>query len=119
MRKLYIVKNKRDFDKIINNSKFQKNKSFIIYFQSNNLKYDRFGISVGKKLGNAVFRNTYKRKIRSIIDNYKKSYVNSQDYIIILRRSALDKSFQELKEDFNKLMNNIREESNEEQKQKK
>lgn len=116
MRKLYIVKNKRDFDHIIKNSKFQKNSSFIIYFQENDLIYDRFGISVGKKLGNAVFRNSYKRKIRSIIDNYKKSYVNSKDYIIILRRSAVEKSFQELEEDFNKLMNNIREESNEEKK---
>ena len=64
----------------------------------------KYGISVSKKLGNAVFRNKYKRKIRSIIDNYKKMYINHEDYIIILRRGAVDKSFQDLEKDFLALM---------------
>ena len=70
----------------------------------NNLKYNRYGISVSKKLGNAVFRNKYKRKIRSIIDNYKKDYNISKDYIIILRRGALDKNFKELTDDLENLI---------------
>ena len=72
MRKLYVVKNARDFEKIIKTGKLAKNKSFIIYYSDNDLPYNRYGISVGKKLGNAVYRNKYKRKIRAIIDNYKK-----------------------------------------------
>jgi len=105
MKKLYIVKNQRDFDKIINNGNVKKNRSFIIYSINNNLPYDRFGITVGKKLGNAVFRNKYKRKIRAIIDNYKKDYINNKDYIIMLRRSAIDKKYLELNKDFLSLMN--------------
>ena len=70
--KLYIVKTKRQFEDIITTGKCYKNKYFVIYNKDNNLKYDRFGISVTKKLGNAVFRNRYKRIIRSIVDNYKK-----------------------------------------------
>ncbi len=104
MRKLYIVKANEDFEKIISNKNFTKNKSFIIYQKKNNLPYDRFGVSVSKKLGNAVFRNKYKRKIRAIIDNYKKNYNNSKDYIIILRKGAIDKTFQQLQEDFLSLM---------------
>ena len=79
-------------------------KSFIIHSKQNELEYDKYGISVSKKLGNAVFRNKYKRKIRSIIDNYKKMYINHEDYIIILRRGAVDKSFQDLEKDFLALM---------------
>ena len=108
MRKLYIVKDKRDFDKIINNNKVRKSRFYVIYHQNNELPYDRFGISVGKKIGNAVYRNKHKRKLRAIIDNYKKSYVNNRDYIIILRGSAKNIPYQELNEDFLKLMTIIR-----------
>lgn len=108
MRKLYVVKNARDFERIIKEGYYVKNKSFIIYYSKNDLPYSRYGISVGKKLGNAVFRNKYKRKIRAIIDNYKKNYINNQDYIIILRGSAKDKNYQELEKDYIALINNIR-----------
>ena len=95
MRKLYIVKHTQDFDKIIKTGKVQKNKDFVVYTLENNLPYNRYGISVSKKLGNAVFRNKSKRRVRSIIDNYKKNYVNGKDYIIILRRSAVEKAYLE------------------------
>ena len=118
MKKLYIVKHQRDFDKIKKTGNIQKNYYFVIYFLGNKLPYDRFGISVGKKIGNAVHRNKYKRKIRAIIDNYKKIYVNNQDYIIILRERAKDKNYQELENSFLSLMSNIRKElKNEKEKQ--
>lgn len=104
MKKKFIVKNSRDFENIIKTGSCKKNKSFVIHYKKNDFPYDRFGISVSKKLGNAVFRNKYKRKIRSIIDKYKKLYINNEDYIIILRRGALDKSFIEIEKEFNDLM---------------
>lgn len=104
MKKKYIVKNERDFQRIINDNKYLKSNIFVIYYENNNLNYDKFGISVGKKLGNAVNRNKYKRKIRSIIDDYRKDYNNNQNYIIILRRGGINKTYKELHEDFFKLM---------------
>jgi len=116
MRKLYIVKEHKDFDRIIKNGKFKKSRYYVIYYDDNEFAYDRFGISVGKKIGNAVYRNKHKRKLRSIIDNYKKIYVNSKDYIIILRGSAKNIPYLELNEDFLKIMNNIRKEIQNEKK---
>jgi len=98
MKKKDIVKTKEEFNDIIKNGLCKKNKYFVIYNIENKKGYDCFGISVGKKIGNAVVRNKYKRKIRSIIDIYRKLYVNSKDYIIILRSSALSISFDEMKE---------------------
>ena len=72
MKKKYIVKSDRDFNKIINKNNYLKSKKIVIYYEDNDLNYDKFGISVGKKLGNAVTRNKYKRKIRSIIDENRK-----------------------------------------------
>lgn len=108
MRKLYIVKNQRDFDRIIKEGRYRKNNSYVIYYEKNNLPYDRYGISVGKRIGNAVNRNKFKRKLRAIIDNYKKLYVNNQDYIIILRGVAKEKEYHELEQEFLQLMDNIR-----------
>ena len=105
MRKLYIVKENKQFEDIINTGKCNKNKYFVIYNKDNKLKYDRFGISVTKKLGNAVFRNRYKRIIRSILDNYKKLYINNKDYIIILRKEAINLDHISLEKEFFALMN--------------
>ena len=109
MRKLYIVRTPREFNEIIKNGVCKKNEFYVIHEKENNLKYDRFGISVSKKLGNAVFRNKYKRKLRSIIDNYKKNYNNHKDYIIILRKEAIEKPHEELEKQFFALMNKTKE----------
>lgn len=105
MKKKYVVKHSRDFENIIQNGKCKKNRSFIIHHKPNDLPFDKYGISVSKKLGNAVFRNKYKRIIRNIVDNYKKSYINNEDYIIILRRGGVGKPFKELEKEFFDLMN--------------
>ena len=96
MKKLYIVKHKYDFDRIIKHGKKKKNDICIIYSENSNLKYARYGISVGKKLGNAVYRNKKKRQLRSIIDNLEKDYVKTKDYIIILREKGKQLDYQEL-----------------------
>ncbi len=96
MKKKNIVKHKYDFDRIIKKRNSKKNDSFIIYYEPNNLPYARFGISVGKKLGNAVYRNRKKRQIRSIIDNLEKDYIKRKDYIIILREKGKYLEYQEL-----------------------
>ena len=106
MRKLYIVKTTRQFEDIIKTGICKKNKYFVLHEKNNDLKYDRFGISVSKKLGNAVFRNKYKRIIRSILDNYKKLYINNKDYIIILRKEAINVNFDILQDSLFTLINN-------------
>lgn len=105
MKKKEIVKTEREFVSIINNGFCIKNRYYVIHFKDNDLSYDRYGISVSKKLGNAVFRNKYKRKLRAIIDNYKKNYINCKDYIIILRKEAIDKPYALLEQEFFALMN--------------
>ena len=97
MKKLYIVKTKEEFNNLINKGYYSKD---------NNLKYDRFGISVGKKIGKAVTRNKYKRKIRSIIDIYRKDYLKRKDYIIILRSRALNLNYKDLKTELFSLLLN-------------
>lgn len=95
MNKFHTVKDNSDFYDAIHNGYYKKNELFTIYINENKLDRYRFGISVSKKIGNAVHRNLYKRQIRFIIDKYKKNYQNGYDYIIILKKDFPRDSFED------------------------
>ena len=97
MKKINILKDNHDFNRIIKNNKSFKYKDYIIYIERDTNDFYKFGISVSKKIGNAVVRNKLKRQIKNIID--KKCYENSFNCIIILRKGILTKSFSEMSED--------------------
>lgn len=107
MKKIEVVKNNRDFEKIIKKGKCLKNKEFVIYYIDNELEYDRFGISVSKKIGNAVTRNYYKRIIRNICDKNKNIYSKGKDYIIIMRKGLMELNFIKMNESFEYLIKKI------------
>ena len=120
MNKYHTVKKNEDFSKAIHTGKYYKNKSYTIYIKDNGLNIYRFGISVSKKLGNAVHRNKYKRQLRSIIDKYKKYYQNGFDYIIIIRNGYINLSFEDKEKEYfyliNKVINNSKKEIIDEEK---
>ncbi len=91
MKKINIIKNNRDFDRIIKNNKPFKYKDFIIYLEKDNSNIYKFGLSVGKKIGNAVNRNKIKRQLKSIID--EKDYQNGFNCIIIVGRGINECSY--------------------------
>ena len=95
MKKINILKNSRDFDRIIKNNKPYKFKDYIIYIERNTNNIYKFGLSVGKKIGNAVNRNKVKRQLKSIID--KKDYQNNFNCIIIVGKGIKEKSYEERK----------------------
>lgn len=111
MKKINIIKENKTFNQTIKLNKYVKDKNLIIYYNYNseNKNY-RFGISVGKKIGNAVIRNKYKRKLRNIIDNNKKLYAKKLDYIIIVRKNCLNLKFSEMEKSFVQLINKIKKE---------
>ena len=102
MNKEHIVKSNIDFQRIIKNNKYYKYKDYIIYIEKTNEKNYRFGFSVGKKIGHAVVRNKIKRQLRNIVS--KKDYQNGFNCIIIVGSNILNKSFQEMEQNLNKIL---------------
>ena len=93
MKKINIIKKNYIFSKIIKECNPVKTKQFIVYVDNKVEGLYQFGISVSKKIGNAVTRNKIKRQIKSIID--EKDYKNNFNCIIIVRKDFLLNSFSE------------------------
>ena len=105
MKKREIVKSNILFNNIINNGKRISNKYYVICFLSSDDEINKYGIAVGKKVGNAVTRNKVKRQIRNIVDNNKKLFKNYYNYIIICKKEVLNLSFQSMNDELVKLIN--------------
>ena len=106
MKKINILKDSKDFDRIIRTTKPYKYKDYIIFVERNTNNIYKFGLSVGKKIGNAVNRNKVKRQLKSIID--KKDYQNNFNCIIIVGRGINEKNFQQKKENLFSALSNLK-----------
>lgn len=106
MKKINIVKEKKDFDKAFKLRNQEKSKYAYIYIKDNNINHYRFGICVSKKIGHAVLRNKIKRRVKDIIDKSELHFKN-KDYIIVLKKSVKDAQYLELKEDLISVLKKI------------
>ena len=102
MKKINIIKKTQDFERIIKNNKSYRSKYFYIYIERHEENIYHFGLSVGKKIGNAVRRNKVKRQLKEIIS--KNDYQKNFDCIIIVRREINNANFSEIKEDLNYIL---------------
>lgn len=98
MKKEYRIRKNEDFGKIISKKTSLANQSFIIYYTKNDISHIRVGISVSKKLGNAVVRNKIKRQVRSLV-NETFNFEDNIDFIIIVRNKYLQLSYEENKKE--------------------
>ena len=110
MKKINIVKSNDEFNYIMNKGYNLKNRYFVLYCLKNNLDKYRFGLSVGKKVTNAVGRNKLKRQVRNILDYHKNLYSKGKDYIIIVRKSSLGEKYSILEENLIKILEKMEKE---------
>ena len=91
LKKINSLKKSTDFERIIKHNRSYKYIDYFIYVERDTNDIYHFGLSVGKKLGNAVKRNKVKRQLRSILDQMQ--FINHFNCIIIVRKSYLENDF--------------------------
>ena len=98
MKKAYRVKKNSEFQEILKTGKSFANRELVIYYKEKPLQtHFRIGISVGKKIGNAVTRNRIKRYIRQSFIQLEDKVIPEIDIIIIARKPAVDMDCKQIK----------------------
>ena len=92
-----MIKSSREFTKTIKRGKSVADKYLIIYIFPNNIKINKIGISIGKKVGNSVTRNHVKRLIRESYRLIEGNIKIGFNIVFIPRESSAKVSFCDIK----------------------
>ena len=98
MKKKLRIKKEDDFQLVFKKGQSSANRQFVVYvLEKPEQEHFRIGLSVSKKLGNAVVRNQIKRYIRQAFLELKDDIDVGKDYIIIARKPAAEMDFFQVK----------------------
>ncbi|MGL5978547.1 MAG: ribonuclease P protein component [Erysipelotrichaceae bacterium] len=84
MKKRYRVCKSREFKAILSNKRFFASPTIVLYVKPRAQERSRVGISVSKRMGNAVKRNKIKRQVRMMVQevyNFQEEF----DTIVLIR----------------------------------
>lgn len=95
MKKTYRIKRQQDFDAIFKANHSVANRRFVVYQLERQQGHFRVGLSVSKKLGNAVTRNRIKRRLRHALQELK-PHLRTADFVVIARQGVQELSYQDL-----------------------
>ena len=98
MRKEYRVKKEYEFQRAFREGESVANRQLVLYvYPKPEQAHFRVGLSVGKKIGNAVERNQVKRYIRQALLELEPAIQSDIDFLLIARKDIQTKTFHEVK----------------------
>ena len=96
-----------EFNNMRNKSTKVENKDFYLIFKENLFDNSRIGLTVSKRIGNAVVRNRIKRIIRDYYRHNRILVSKNIDIIIIAKKYVAGKTNKEIFESLNKVFYKI------------
>lgn len=104
MKKANRVRKSQEFQSLIHQGKKAVSSSYIMYYRPKTENEARIGISLSKKIGNAVIRNKLKRQVRMMCQDLIDFKTYPFDAILIVRHSYKNNSFETNKNILEKLL---------------
>ncbi len=98
MKKAFRIKENAEFQAVFKKGKSVANRQFVIYIlEKEKQNHFRIGLSVSKKIGNAVMRNRIKRCIRQAFHELEEQISHNKDFVIIARKPAAEMDYHSIK----------------------
>lgn len=106
MKKKYRVKSEKEFQRVFHNGTSVANRQLVLYvYPKPGQVHFRVGLSVGKRMGNAVKRNQIKRYLRQVVHELEPFIEPELDFLLIARPDIRMKSFLQVKQSVIHVMN--------------
>ncbi|MDO5725777.1 MAG: ribonuclease P protein component [Tissierellia bacterium] len=100
MKKKYILKSYFDFKKVYEKKQTKGNRQMVLYIKPNGKDFNRLGLTVSKKVGNAVVRNLLRRRMKEIYRENSNNLKTGYDLVFVLKPVCADISYRELRKSF-------------------
>ena len=107
MKVINRIKDNDEFVLTVKKGKTLKAPAYVVHFLRTDRNICRIGLSVSKKLGNAVTRNRVKRQIRAMCDSLIDYNAHTFDIVIIAKPDFLNNNFHSNKDTLRNLLSEI------------
>ncbi|MEJ6951942.1 ribonuclease P protein component [Natronospora cellulosivora (SeqCode)] len=97
------LKKNSEFRRVYTRGKSIATRNLVLYFFPNKTNSSKLGLSISKKIGNAVTRNKLRRRIKEIV-RLKKNIKNGYDFIFIARKPIVRLEYSDIEKDVNNLI---------------
>ncbi len=84
----YRLRHAREFQQVYRHRQSVADSCLVVYARPNELNYSRLGLSVSRRVGNAVVRNRWKRWIRESFRQQNHQLPSGLDLVVIPRQLA-------------------------------
>ena len=107
MKVINRVKDHQDFVLTVRKGRTLKETPYIVHYLENDQSVCRVGLSVSKRIGNAVTRNRIKRQARAMCDSLIDYSSHTFDVVIVIKSEFLNSDFNTNKTILNNLLSRI------------
>lgn len=106
MQAKHRLKKRNEFRQVFQKGRSYANRQFVLYIYKRKREGPfRVGISISRKVGNAVTRNRLKRMIKEITRHWATIMKPKMDLVIIVRKQAAGMNYQQVKGSLRHLFN--------------
>ncbi|ERN51555.1 ribonuclease P protein component [Alkalihalophilus marmarensis] len=109
MKKEQRIKKNEDFSSVFKKGQSVANRQFVLYsLKKEGQASFRIGLSVSKKVGNAVVRNRIKRYVRTVFQTYQDVLPGGYDFVVIARHPVSEMDFHQVESSLKHVMKKAR-----------